>query len=120
VDAGRLDIPQDELEAMLFALVRKLGYGEKVVDRYRMVMRFHHQRVPLIVLIAGTVRSSVHSMLSHVSSFSELFACFFRQGCIGKSMLATRLAERLNITAVLPTDLVHELMVPISPYVLLS
>ena len=92
VDAGRLDVPQDELEQMLFDLVRKQGYGPKVVHRYRMVMRFHQQRVPLIVLLCGT-------------------------GCIGKSILATRLAERLNLPSVLPTDLVYELTVPLSKFV---
>lgn len=55
------------------------------LERYRMITRFHHQRVPLIVFIAGT-------------------------GCIGKSILATQLAERLNLPSVLQTDLVHEMI----------
>jgi len=89
VDQGKLDISQEEMEQALFAMVKQLGYTDKIVNRYRMIMRFHQERVPLIVLISGT-------------------------GCIGKSILATRLAERLNLPSVLPTDLVYELMVPIS------
>lgn len=47
--------------------------------------RFHHQRVPLIILITGT-------------------------RCVGKSWLATQLAERLNLSTVLQTSLVYDLM----------
>ena len=47
--------------------------------------RFHHQRIPLILLLAGS-------------------------GCVGKSTLATYLAERLNLPSVLKTDWIHEVL----------
>ena len=46
---------------------------------------FHHQRIPLVVLIGGAA-------------------------CVGKSTLATQLAERLNLSSVLQTDVVYALM----------
>jgi len=89
VDQHKLDVQQDVMEKLLFSLIRQFGYKDIHLERYRMITRFHHQRVPLIVLISGT-------------------------GCIGKSILATQLAERLNLPSVLQTDLVHEMMAALS------
>jgi len=50
---------------------------------------FHHQRIPLIVLIGGAA-------------------------CVGKSTLATQLAERLNLSSVLQTDVAYALMASIT------
>lgn len=81
VDQQRLDVPQHEMEASLFELMAANGYGGEYIRRFRMMSSFNRQRLPLVILIAGT-------------------------GCIGKSTLATQLAERLNIPNVLQTDLV--------------
>ncbi|PON51026.1 P-loop containing nucleoside triphosphate hydrolase [Parasponia andersonii] len=48
-------------------------------------VRFHHQRVPLVILVCGTA-------------------------CVGKSTIATQLAQRLNLPNVLQTDMVYELL----------
>lgn len=50
-----------------------------------MMTRFHHQRVPLVILVCGTA-------------------------CVGKSTIATQLAQRLNLPNVLQTDMVYELL----------
>jgi dephospho-CoA kinase len=34
-------------------------------------------------------------------------------GCVGKSVMATRLAERLNLPSVVGTDVIHEMMMSI-------
>ena len=53
--------------------------------RYRMMVHFRHRRIPLVILLAGTKH-------------------------IGKSTLATKLAEQLNLSVVLQTDVVYDLM----------
>jgi hypothetical protein len=45
---------QDELEEVLFALLRQRGYGDEYVRRYQMVTLFYQQKRPLIILIAGS------------------------------------------------------------------
>ncbi|EGC39490.1 hypothetical protein DICPUDRAFT_74916 [Dictyostelium purpureum] len=85
VDQGRLTLTQAELENELFKLLQQYGYGKEYIERYKMTTQFHHQRVPLIILISGPK-------------------------FIGKSWLATQLAERLNLSTVLQTTLVHDLM----------
>lgn len=50
-----------------------------------MMTRFHHQRVPLVILVCGTA-------------------------CVGKSTIATQLAQRLNLPNVLQTEMVYELL----------
>eukprot|EP00301_Raphidiophrys_heterophryoidea_P019246 c4205_g1_i2.p1 GENE.c4205_g1_i2~~c4205_g1_i2.p1 ORF type:complete len:208 (+),score=48.97 c4205_g1_i2:570-1193(+) len=52
-----------------------------MIDRYRTLSRFHHDRKSLIILLAGT-------------------------GCIGKSTIATKLCETLNLPCVLQTDVI--------------
>uniref|UniRef100_A0A0E0I0A9 2-phosphoglycerate kinase n=1 Tax=Oryza nivara TaxID=4536 RepID=A0A0E0I0A9_ORYNI len=85
VDNSLLDVSQSDLEANLFKLMEKRGYGEDYINRYKMMTRFHHQRVPLVVLVCGTA-------------------------CTGKSTIATQLAGRLNLPNVLQTDMVYELL----------
>jgi 2-phosphoglycerate kinase len=63
-------------KALLLQLMEKRGYGEDYINRYKMMTRFHHQRVPLVVLVCGTA-------------------------CTGKSTIATQLAGRLNLPNVL-------------------
>lgn len=76
---------QSDLEANLFKLMERRGYGEEYINRYKMMTRFHHQRVPLVILVCGTA-------------------------CSGKSTIATQLAQRLNLPNVLQTDMVYELL----------
>ncbi|GKV17572.1 hypothetical protein SLEP1_g28056 [Rubroshorea leprosula] len=76
VDNSLLDVSQSDLEANLFKLMERRGYGEEYINRYKMMTRFHHQRVPLVILVCGTA-------------------------CVGKSTIATQLAQRLNLPNVL-------------------
>jgi 2-phosphoglycerate kinase len=52
---------------------------------YHMLSDFHHLRIPLVILLGGTL-------------------------CIGKSTTATRLADCLNLPSVLNTNVIFELM----------
>ncbi|KAJ3681857.1 hypothetical protein LUZ60_014430 [Juncus effusus] len=85
VDNSLLDVSQSDLEANLFKLMERRGYGEEYINRYKMMTKFHHQRVPLVILVCGTA-------------------------CTGKSTVATQLAQRLNLPNVLHTDMVYELL----------
>ncbi|KMS98883.1 hypothetical protein BVRB_3g067770 [Beta vulgaris subsp. vulgaris] len=85
IDNSLLDVSQNDLEANLFKLMERRGYGEEYISRYKMMTRFHHQRVPLVILVCGTA-------------------------CTGKSTIATQLAQRLNLPNVLQTDMVYELL----------
>ncbi|KAJ6714670.1 P-LOOP CONTAINING NUCLEOSIDE TRIPHOSPHATE HYDROLASES SUPERFAMILY PROTEIN [Salix viminalis] len=85
IDNSLLDVSQSDLEANLFKLMERRGYGEDYINRYKMMTRFHHQRVPLVILVCGTA-------------------------CVGKSTIATQLAQRLNLPNVLQTDMVYELL----------
>jgi len=122
VDRETLDTTQAAMEEVLFTIVKSHGYGDETIRLYRMVSRcavlgqlvtsaaghfphaarysdnvpppraapsFHHQRIPLIVLIGGAA-------------------------CVGKSTLATQLAERLNLSSVLQTDVAYALMASIT------
>ncbi|CAL0329430.1 unnamed protein product [Lupinus luteus] len=84
-DNSLLDVSQSDLEANLFKLMERRGYAEEYINRYKMMTRFHHQRVPLVILVCGTA-------------------------CVGKSTIATQLAQRLNLPNVLQTDMVYELL----------
>ncbi|PPD82693.1 hypothetical protein GOBAR_DD20377 [Gossypium barbadense] len=76
IDNSLLDVSQSDLEVNLFKLMERRGYGEEYINRYKMMTRFHHQRVPLVILVCGTA-------------------------CVGKSTIATQLAQRLNLPNVL-------------------
>ncbi|KAJ0259346.1 hypothetical protein HA466_0057160 [Hirschfeldia incana] len=85
IDNSLLDVSQKYLETSLFMLMERRGYGKEYVNRYNMMTKFHHQRVPLVILVCGTA-------------------------CVGKSTIATQLAQRLNLPNVLHTDMVYELL----------
>ncbi|CAM6020455.1 unnamed protein product [Sphagnum balticum] len=85
IDNSLLDVSQSDLEANLFKLMERRGYGAEYIERYKMMTRFHHQRLPLIILVCGTA-------------------------CVGKSTIATQLAQRLNLPNILQTDMVYELL----------
>ncbi|KAI9317529.1 hypothetical protein BX666DRAFT_2026807 [Dichotomocladium elegans] len=84
VDKGELDVSQEALQHELFRLLKEHGYDSEHVQWYRTLESFHHQRIPLVVLIAGT-------------------------GCTGKSTIATGLSERLNLSSVLNTEVIYDL-----------
>ncbi|KAG5533684.1 hypothetical protein RHGRI_027761 [Rhododendron griersonianum] len=102
IDNSLLDVSQSDLEANLFKGENQ--EKKKVVCSLYEVLRtngictnlkgyctdlvtfiFHHQRVPLVILVCGTA-------------------------CVGKSTIATQLAQRLNLPNVLQTDMVYELL----------
>ncbi|KUF80579.1 Nuclease [Phytophthora nicotianae] len=85
VDLNFTDIVQEQFEDFLYKTMLVFGYGEPQISCYRMMSSFHRNRVPLLIMLAGTA-------------------------CIGKSTLATKLADRLNLSSVLQTDLIFELM----------
>ncbi|KAI9597227.1 hypothetical protein BDF19DRAFT_436269 [Syncephalis fuscata] len=84
VDRGALDVSQLELEQALFQLMAEKGYGQRSIRLFWTLNRLHHQRIPLVILIGGA-------------------------GSVGKSTLATQLAERLNLANTLKTDLICEM-----------
>ncbi|KAI7870922.1 hypothetical protein BDF14DRAFT_1312605 [Spinellus fusiger] len=85
IDKGQLIISQKNLQSELFDMVRQHGYSPEHIQWYETMASFHHQRIPLVILLAGT-------------------------GLTGKSSIATKLSERLNLSSVLKTDVVYELM----------
>ncbi|CAI5722110.1 unnamed protein product [Peronospora destructor] len=85
VDLNFTDIDQEQFEDFLYKTMLVFSYGEPQISCYRMMSSFHRNRVPLLIMLAGTA-------------------------CIGKSTLATKLADRLNLSSVLQTDLIFELM----------
>ncbi|KAI9246267.1 hypothetical protein BDA99DRAFT_527261 [Phascolomyces articulosus] len=85
VEKSQLDVSQKDLQKELFGLLKQHGYGEAHVQWYKTLENFYHQRIPLIVFIAGTAST-------------------------GKSTVATQLSERLNLSSVLKTDVIYDLM----------
>ncbi|KAL7618040.1 hypothetical protein Lser_V15G04275 [Lactuca serriola] len=92
IDNSLLDVSQSDLEASLFKLMERRGYGQEYINRHKMMTRFHHQQVPLVILVCGTA-------------------------CVGKSTIATQLGQRLNLPNVLQTDMVYELLRTSTEYV---
>ncbi|KAJ6234485.1 p-loop containing nucleoside triphosphate hydrolases superfamily protein [Anaeramoeba flamelloides] len=86
VDEEKVNIDQEQMLKHLFEIMKKSGYGGKYTRRYEMIIRMYNQRVPVIILISGT-------------------------GLIGKSTIAVRLSERLNLANILQTEIVYGLMV---------
>ena len=85
VDNDKFDIEQENLEELLFMLMRKKGYGSKYEESYRAMTTFHHNRTPLIILVGGSY-------------------------CTGKSTIASKLAQRMNLPNVLQTDMLADLL----------
>lgn len=85
VDENKCDVPLWELENRLFAIMRNYGYGQDYVARYRMMSRFHQERIPMVIFITGTAS-------------------------LGKSVIANRLAAQLNLPTVLQTKVVYTLL----------
>lgn len=70
---------------MLFQLMREKNLHQDCITRYQMTSKFFRSRTPLIIFIQGAPK-------------------------IGKSIIATYLAERLNISNVLQTSIVEMMM----------
>jgi len=80
VSLNELRPTQRRLEDVLFTIMRtEFGYGEKYCDAYRFLTIFYTNRIPLLILMYGTV-------------------------CTGKSTLCRMLAETLNTPTVLHTQ----------------
>jgi len=85
VDHDLLSLPQGDLDQRLFRIMEARGYGPEYVRQYEMVVRFFHIKAPLLVLVCGTA-------------------------CVGKSVIATQLSERLNFSHVIQTDILLDLI----------
>jgi len=85
VDNDKLDVTQDELEAVLFSSMRAKGFGDEHVRLYRMVNSFQQSKRPLIILICGAPAT-------------------------GKSAMAQALSSRLNLPNVLQADVLRDLL----------
>jgi len=85
VDHDLLSLPQGDLDQRLFRIMEARGYGPEYVRQYEMVVRFFHVKAPLLVLVCGTA-------------------------CVGKSVIATQLSERLNFSHVIQTDILLDLI----------
>ena len=85
VENNKTEVTQEELEQILFQKLEEFQYGERLVSRYQLVTRFYQKRVPFVILICGT-------------------------GCMGKSTLVTQLAEKVNISNILQTSVVKNVM----------
>ncbi|ORX45390.1 hypothetical protein BCR36DRAFT_299665 [Piromyces finnis] len=85
VDCNELELSQKKLEKYLFNIMKDYGYTEKYTSLYKLISGFYRERIPMIILISGP-------------------------RCVGKSTLATKLAERLNLPNIVKTDMVYDLM----------
>ncbi|ORX83545.1 hypothetical protein BCR32DRAFT_291945 [Anaeromyces robustus] len=85
VDCNELELTQKKLEKILFNIMKEYGYNEKYTLLYKLISGFYRERIPMIILISGP-------------------------RCVGKSTLATKLAERLNLPNIVKTDAVYDLM----------
>lgn len=85
VDNREIVITQEKMNLYLYNLLKKYGYGSEFFFRYRLMSSFFRERIPLIILISGT-------------------------GCLNKKLIATKLANQLNLPNVLHTSLVTEVM----------
>ncbi|MBC7247246.1 MAG: zeta toxin family protein [Actinobacteria bacterium] len=84
VGEGRLEIQAKELRRIIYhVLLEKIG--EKYADNYRRYVSFSSLNKPLVVLMGGTTG-------------------------VGKSTIATMLANRLSIVRIVSTDAIREVM----------
>lgn len=85
VENNLLDVQSSDFQKYVFEIMKKYKYDELYIERYRMMNQFYSKRFPLIILISGTV-------------------------FIGKSTIATKLSERMNISNVLQTKVISDVM----------
>ncbi|KAF8283435.1 ATP/GTP nucleotide-binding protein [Trypanosoma cruzi] len=84
VDQEKLEISQAELEAATFLMMAQYGYGEAHAKLFPVITRFYVERVPLVILIAGS-------------------------GYCGKTAIAHSLGSKLNTHNVVSTELLLEI-----------
>ena len=85
VESHLTDITQADLEQVLFQKLHEFNNGDRLVQRYQLVTKFYQKRAPIIIIVCGTE-------------------------CMGKSTLVTQLAERVNISNILQTTVVKQVM----------
>ena len=85
VDSNQLEVSQVDLQRALFELMTQYGYGGDHILLFGIMTDFYSQRVPLVVLIAGS-------------------------GCTGKSSVAHLLGSKLSNHNVISTDVVSDLL----------
>ena len=94
VDDGLLDLERSSLESMIeeaiTAALPSVQQRLLVLDRWRLVRRFTERRIPLLILLTGTAG-------------------------VAKSVVARKLANRLNIPTVLQTATTYRLACSLDP-----
>ncbi|KEG15191.1 ATP/GTP nucleotide-binding protein [Trypanosoma grayi] len=88
VDQEKLEITQAELETATFCTMAQYGYGEAHARLFPLMTRFYIERVPLVILIAGS-------------------------GCCGKTAIAHSLSSKLNTHNVVSTDVLLDILTAI-------
>lgn len=89
VDGGNLEIAQEDLQRELFAVVKEHGFGDRNIRLFTTMTHFYTERIPLVVLVAGT-------------------------GCTGKSTIARTLGSRLNNHHVVDCEVMLEALLAVS------
>ena len=90
VEEKKAELPQNKFEEYLFKIMLSCGYGLPYVERFKMISKFYSKRVPLIILIIGT-------------------------RCMCKSTIVTQLAERINVSNILQTSAVYDILTKLKP-----
>ena len=85
IELGLMDVTLQEFHDQLFEILKENNYDQIYKDRYLMMNSFYKNRVPLIILITGSV-------------------------LVGKSSIANQLSERINVSNVLQTKIVSIVM----------
>lgn len=85
VNMGLLDVKLDVFQDLLFKTMSDFGYKKDYQEKYLMMNSFYSKRVPMVILISGSVS-------------------------IGKSTIANKLSEQMNISNVLQTKIVSFVM----------
>jgi len=85
VEENKTEVTQEELEQIFFQKLSQHNYSEHFVQRYQLITSFYQKKVPFVILVCGTE-------------------------CMGKSTLVTQLAERINISNILQTSIVKQVM----------
>ncbi|KAA8493677.1 2-phosphoglycerate kinase [Porphyridium purpureum] len=83
VDERKFDLSHTELQSKLFELMAEYGCSTAHCARYSNVIQFYHKRVPIIILVGGV--------------------------CV-PAAFALQLAARLNISALIRTDYVFDML----------
>ena len=85
VDKDLLIISQESLEAELFSLLHQYQYGASVISLYKQLHELNLHKVPMIILLTGPPG-------------------------IEKAHIAALLADRLNLSSIIKTEIVLEIL----------